>query len=201
MNFEPGDLRKIAAGLAVFLLCLAAGAGSVWWVIEQEKVGRRDASVSQARFAEADRRLREVRLEEEEIRDKSTVFRGLAARGIIGPEQRLEWVETIAALRQARRLFEIDYEFQPQQPLAGFTGPYPFNASQMQFRLPLLHEEDLLHFLEDLRASAAALVQARHCSLQRVPPGSTSSLSPQLMASCTLQWVTIGDSDTGGSKP
>ena len=201
MNLEPADLRKIAAGLAVLLLCLALGAGSVWWVLEQEKIGRRDANVSQSRFAEADRRLREVRLEEEEIRDKSTVFRGLAVRGIIGPERRLEWVETIAAIRQARRLFEVDYEFQPQQVLAGMTGPYPFNASQMQFRLPLLHEEDLLHFLADLRASAPALVQARHCSLQRVPAGSASSLSAQLTASCTLQWITIGDPNAGGSKP
>lgn len=199
MNFEVQDLRKIAAGLVTFVVFAAAGAAAVFWTLDQAAEAKRDYGLSQARFAEADRKLREVNREEEEIRANSALYRALETRGIIGPEQRLEWVELIAGIRKARRLFDIDYEFSPQQALAGSSPPYRFNASTMKFRLPLLHEGDLFRLLEDIQSRAPAHVQPRQCSLERIGGTGLSNLAPHLTGSCTLQWITItNELSTGG---
>jgi hypothetical protein len=44
-------------------------------------------------------------------------FQALKERGYIGPEKRLDWIETIARIKTARRIFKLDYEFAPQRPL------------------------------------------------------------------------------------
>lgn len=200
MNFEAQDLRKIAVGLVSLLLLAAAGTAAVLWALDQAKTAQRDYGLSQARFAEADRKLREVNREEEEIRANSALYRALESRGIIGAEQRLEWVELIAGIRKSRRLFDIDYEFSPQQALPGSSGPYRFNASTMKFRLPLLHEGDLFRFLEDIQGRAPAHVQPRQCSLERLGSAAVSNLAPHLTGSCTLQWITITNETSTGNR-
>ena len=200
MNFETQDLRKIAAGLVTLLILAAAGAAAVLWTLDQAVSAKRDYGRSQVRFAEADRKLREVNREEEEIRANSALYRALEARGIIGSEQRLEWVELIAGIRKSRRLFDIDYEFLPQQTLAGSSSPYRFSASTMKFRLPLLHEGDLFRFLEDIKNRAPAHVQPRQCSLERIGGAGLSNLAPHLTGSCTLQWITITNELSTGSR-
>jgi hypothetical protein len=200
MNPELRDLRKLATGLTVLVVLGAAAAAAGWWAVGETGRAEKAAVAAQARYAEAERRLREVSSEEEEIRRKAALFRELASRRIIGPEQRLEWVETIEAVRRARRLFDIDYEFLPQQTLAGGGAPYRFGTSTMSFRLPLLHEGDLFHFLEDLQGRAPALIQPRHCTLERNPGAGSSNLVPQLTAQCTLQWITLGDEAPGSRR-
>ena len=200
MNFETQDLRKIAAGLITLLVLTAVGAAAVYWTLGQAASAKRDYGLSQARFAEADRKLREVNREEEEIRANTALYTALESRGIIGPEQRLEWVELIAGIRKSRRLFDLDYEFSPQQALAGSTAPYRFNASTMKFRLPLLHEGDLFRLLEDIQGRAPAHVQPRQCSLERIGGAGLSNLAPHLAGSCTLQWITITNESSAGSR-
>lgn len=199
MNFEGRDFRKIALGLAVMLALLAAGGAAVWWSSMLAGKAQRDFRAALARHGEADRRLREVNREEEEIRANSEQYRQLVERGIIGPEKRLDWVELIAEIRKRRRLFDIDYEFSPQSVLAGTSSPYRFSSSTMKFRLPLLHEGDLFNFLEDIQTLAPAQIQARHCTIERIP-NANSNLAPHLTGSCTLQWITIQDERSSGGR-
>ena len=63
----------------------------------------------------------------------------------------------------------------------------------MQMRMKLLHEEDLLNFLADLRASAQAYLRVRRCDVERLPKaaGESRGIPPQLGADCTIDWITI----------
>jgi hypothetical protein len=200
MNFDVNDLKKLAPGLITAIVLAALGAAAVYWTLQASSKAERKFQLSQARFAEADRRLREVNREEEEIRANSARYQALVDRGVIGLEQRLEWVELIADIRKARRLFDIDYEYAPQQLLPGSSSPFLFHASTMKFRLPLLHEGDLFRFLEDLSSRAPAHVQPRQCTIERVASPATSNLAPHLNGSCTLRWITIRDERLGGAR-
>ena len=137
--------------------------------------------------------------EEQDMRAKIAEYQAIEARGIIGTEHRLDWVELMRGVQRERKLLGLEYEIQPSQPLQakpdnGSGTGYVFMNSVVRIQLPLLHEEDLLHFLDDTHAGAAALTRLRSCKLQRnstanIPQG--QGLPPQLMAECQMDWITL----------
>lgn len=137
--------------------------------------------------------------EEQDMRAKIAEYQAIESRGIIGSERRLDWVELMRNIQRERKLLGLEYEIQPSQPLPGIPGGgsgtgYIFMASVVSIQLPLLHEEDLLHFLDDAHAGAAALTRLRRCKIQRNNTVNTSQgqgIPPQLMAECQMDWITL----------
>jgi hypothetical protein len=119
----------------------------------------------------------------------------LIARGVIGPERRLDWIDRLAQLAQAHDLASLEYELAPQQP-AGIeslplaTGRYEFLASRMKLKLGLLHEQQLLDFLDDLARPDAAMLRLRACRIERIADRPADA---RLAADCTVDWITLRD--------
>jgi hypothetical protein len=112
--------------------------------------------------------------------------------GMIGPEKRLEWTESLRDLQRRLRLPGMNYEFGPQVPLESVAGAdYAFHSSQLKIQLRVLHEEDLLNFVGQLQKEAKALVVLRACKLSRLPGGSTPRDAAQLVGECTMEWITL----------
>ena len=66
-------------------------------------------------------------------------------------------MELIKDVRDTRRLLDVQYEFAPQQVISGASLPsHSFRSSTMQLRMKLLHEGDLLNFINDVRDKIAA---------------------------------------------
>lgn len=145
-------------------------------------------------------KLRRARDEEAEIKQKIAKFAELQARGIIGPEQRLLWVERIRQLRDGLKLFDLQYEIAPQRALdvataPGSSGSFDFLASTMRLEMQLLHEGDLLGFIDKLRASVPAFVRVRECRMVRTETVTEDGAAarPELKADCLLDWITIDE--------
>jgi hypothetical protein len=69
----------------------------------------------------------------------------------------------------------------------------------MRVDLALLHEEDLLRFLSDLRNSGNAYYSPRRCTLSRTGQAATgTAIMPRLRAECDIDLITLLD---GGTKP
>ena len=193
MKFLPGDLKKLRISLLVCLLMIVMGAAVVFFANGAIKSAQRERVAAQAQRNDYAGKLQRVRSEEAEIKEKSALFQKLQERGIIGEEQRLEWVELLKDIRDKRRLIDLVYEIEPQRPLdvapgAGFT----FNVSPMKVQLKLLHEEDLTRFLGDLNEQARALIQVRYCKVTRQPQGQAgTSGQANLLAECRIDWVTL----------
>jgi hypothetical protein len=199
-SFVAKDFAKLRVSAILMVVLVAAGAALVYWKHEQglrAKVLLREA---EGRHSNIDARLRRVNDEEQEIKTKTALFQTLERRGIVGPEQRLNWVETINRTIARRKLFAITYEISPQQPLGTPVLPYQFGASTMNFRLPLLHENDLTAFINDLRQEAPAIVHVERCRIERASAGGDSSNSAGLLSDCVLTWITLQDTRTGGKK-
>ena len=193
------NFRRIRLALAAAILMAAAGALLVYAAFEFNQAAGKSKAAALAARADRQGKLARARDEEQEMKQKIARYHQLAARGVIGEEHRLDWVERIRAIRQARKLYDIQYEIAPQQPLDAAVAPgasagHDFLASAMQMRMRLLHEEDLLNFLADLRAAGLAYIRVRRCGVERLPKGAaadTEGVPPQLEADCAIDWITI----------
>ena len=76
----------------------------------------------------------------------------------------------------------------------GKPASVDFFASTMKVDLALLHEEDLLRFLADLRDSGNAFYSVRRCVVARTGQALASApMTPRLRADCEVDLVTIQD--------
>ncbi|MBE7458974.1 MAG: hypothetical protein HS112_00370 [Zoogloeaceae bacterium] len=196
--FSKDDFRRVWLSLAAALVMAAIGAAAVFAATQLRQAEAKSKAAAQAQRMESQRRLAQARDEEQEIKKKIASYNALANRGILGEEHRLDWVEQIRAIKTERKLFDVQYEFAPQKPvdaalLPGASGNYEFLTSTMQLRMKLLHEEDLLNFLADLRDQAQAYIRVRSCDVTRLPKqsGEIGALPPQLDADCSIDWITI----------
>ena len=160
MKLVPDDFQKLQYSLLAMVLMLAVGVISVVTAYRATKTASIDRVATQTDRNDARSKLQRVRGEESEIKQKSALFNQLQARGMVGEEQRLEWVELIREIRDKRRLIDLQYELAPQRSLDNSApgNGYAFYASTMKVQLKLLHEEDLTRFIDDLRRQAKALI-------------------------------------------
>jgi hypothetical protein len=184
-------LRWPLLGLAAaLLLALGIGAGA-WHYVQQAQSAADSAEHAAAQMHGQAQRLRS---EEQDTREKISQYQNIAARGIIGPERRLDWVELMRTIQNERKLLGLEYEILPQAPMSNMTANsgHAFMKSSMRVQVPLLHELDLILFLQDLRTQAPAYIHLRSCRLNRAPDTpNPAGVSPQLLAECQIDWVTL----------
>jgi hypothetical protein len=138
-------------------------------------------------------RLFNAETEKREIRLYQPQYAALRERGLIGQENRLDWVDAMRQIQEQRKLMPITYELEPQQPVqmdgAMELGGYRLHGSRMNLHMDLLHEGDLFVLLDDLRQRS--FYSAQECSIKRAAAGLPTPLAPTLTADCTLNWLTL----------
>lgn len=188
MNRPPIAALKVPLTLFVVALLLAlAGAG---WSQHQsaQAVAARDA----ARSAVADARLQLLRARQQQqlVAGHLAAYRTLAARGFVGPETRLAWIEAVQLANRDAGLYGLEYRLAPRQPERARGLPLGYTA--MTLTLPLLVETDLPRFLTAVRARAPGLVRVRGCRLTRLSDAPFQAVNqPLLQAECELRWYTL----------
>jgi hypothetical protein len=197
MKLSTTDLPKIRFSLIAALLMVTLGIIALLYAQERAKAAQIAQTNTERTYKEFDSKLRQVRNEEKDIRQKTATFSQLQARGIFGDEQRLEWIELLKNIHEQRRLIEMDYEIAAQHPLTALdTRPgndLAFYASTMKLHVKLLHEEDLTRLLADLRRQAKALIQVKSCKVNRLTNQAAEDASHRayLLAECEIDWITL----------
>jgi hypothetical protein len=199
MKFDAKDLKRLQWAIAFLVVLTLVGTGSVWTTQQMKASSEKAVQEATAARRDIQSKLARAREEEQELRDKIGRFQALKTQGYIGPEQRLDWIETLARIKTSRRIFRLDYEFAPQRPVdaaiipgGAAAGGFEIMASQMKLQMQLLHEGELLAFLAELRESVQALIQVRSCVIERIPASTTDrGRNAQLKADCTLEWITL----------
>jgi hypothetical protein len=197
VNFTREEMRKLAVPLAVALGLLALGAALIWGARASYGAAQREFAMIQAERRQNAERLARIAEEEREVSEKLDVYKQLKTLNILGEERRLEWADAITRIRTQRELLDLSYRVDRQRLLksvAGKPGTVDFFASTMRVQLALLHEEDLLRFLADLRASGNAYYAVRSCNLARTGQAATgTTITPRLRATCEIDLVTLID--------
>lgn len=198
MSISTNDFARIRWSLA--FLAVGSFAGFAMTYVSQQVVSRAEASQRQLAAQQRDIRIRLSRANEEEqdMRHRIARYQALLDRGIIGQEERLNWVEQIARIKADRRLLDLQYDLSPQKPVddailpgGALAGSYELMASTMHLQMPLLHEYDLLGFLSDLRQAVHAHLLVRDCAIERAAATGEHGLPAQLRAECTIDWITL----------
>ena len=138
-----------------------------------------------------------------DLREIPLDYRGyydLEARGIIGGERRLDWIESITDAAAVVRVPTFLYSFDAQRPYqASFpldSGKFQIFATNVTLTLGLLHEGDLPALLNELDRSAAGQFSVSNCDMART--GEQVLADPRhnnVDAVCHLQWFTIKKPD------
>ncbi len=183
--------------LSLGLLILSAAL--LWFAHDalRREYAARVSATQEAR--EAADRYRHTAADESIIRDTIARFHTLRLRGIIGPEQRLDWADRLRSIRDQHHFAQLDFELSPQRIVGPLSTPgdYQLGTSRMQLRAGLLHEGDFFDLMTELRQPGNAIVAPRRCTL--TPSAERAAQGINLRAECTLEWLTI--SATTGAKP
>ena len=199
MMLERSDLKRLRAPFVAALLLAGIGAAALVSTENNLAEAEQLRKAGHERLVAARNQLAKVSEEEQEIRNNLVQFKQISDRGMTGAEKRLEWIETLAAIQKKRRMFQVQYTLEPQRAVdyPGMAqnqkgGAGIFMASRVKLELQLLHEEDLLNFFADLRASGASFASLRSCSISREGIGSGGGpLRPRLRASCVIDMITL----------
>jgi len=195
MNLTRAISRQLALPALAFLLLVAAGGvliGSAQRMLAQENG---QLAAARAERQQAQERLARIAEEEREVRENIEVYRRLKELRILGEERRLDWVDAMTRIRAQRGLLDLRYQVERQKLLKSVPGK-PANvdvrSSTMNVELALLHEGDLLRFLEDVRASGNAHYAVRRCSINRIGQAATgAAIAPRLRAVCQIDLITL----------
>ena len=196
MKFGAKDLKGLRLPIAVCLVLCLAGVASDFAANRYHQDTKKQGAAISAKRTEVQGKLDRANEEEREIKANLEQYRALVARGIIGEEKRLDWIDALTAIKNERQLFNISYSIAPQKGLdyPGFgasSGVY-FMASRVKIELQLLHEEDLLNFIDDLAKRSKLYLSTRSCDIQRSARGSGgTTLAPRLKADCVFDLITV----------
>jgi len=191
------ELKQLALPLLAAAALLAAGAALIVSGGEALRSSNTRFAVAQAERRQNAERLARIAEEEREVSEKLDVYQRLKQLNILGEERRLEWADAINRIRVQRELLDLRYRVERQKLLVsapGKPGNVDFFASSMRVELELLHEEDLLRFLADLRDSGNAYYSVKKCTVSRTGQAvSGATMTPRLHAACDIDLVTIID--------
>ncbi len=190
------EYRLIRLPLLLFIAAAVAGLvmiGIAWWA----------RTAATARQQQAHGRLEQLQVEAAQMLQNrqdydhfSGRFRDLKAKGIIGDEDRLQWVEVLAGLRRNNPEMQIRFRIEPQRPL-DFIPDIPEGmkvfGSRMWLEMQAPHETRLLKLLAELDREAHGLHLLRQCSIRRgrLTPGRTGWVADPLEAACVIEWISV----------
>lgn len=193
MKLTRADLPKLWPPLAAMLALFIAAGLLAWNSHRNAEQAEQEKQAALVVRNQTEQRLHQVRSEEQEIKERAQLVLRLQERGITGDENRLDWIELLRDTQRSLRLPGMKYEFGAQAPLdADNTASYAWYASPLRVQLRLLHENDLLNFLQYIQRNARAEVIVRSCKLGPLPSqGEEREAGAQLGADCEMQWLTV----------
>ena len=190
------DIGVLQGALGMFAVCLLiAGLMLAASFYFRDQMNREYQS-HQMRFRDISRQYLSVDVEERIIVDYLPAFRNLYQRGVLGPEQRLSWLEALKLAGDEVKPPKLGYQIQGQTNFAAEfpvnTGGFDIRTSDMELSMGLLHEGDLFAVLSTLDDHAAGLFSVSECDLVRANfTARSEALSERLEAVCQLRWFTL----------
>lgn len=207
MKWTAADWRFLRAPLLTLLAVLLLGGAMVFFTHQWLDQSRGVFKQQEGALLDARNRLHKSGDEKERILRYRDAFLSLQQHGLIGEEQRINWVDALRAASLQLKMFGINYQIDAQQayqsPAVKDAGPYRLRQSVMKINMGLLHEEDLPRFMATLASLDAGFFIIRECDLQRQGSGRSEAVGvqPHLNAECSLAWLTMSEGKAGEPRP
>ncbi len=188
------ELKALRTPLAVLVTVVALAGAAVYYTDLLAKKATTDLTRQKGVFQAAQTRMRQSGDEKETIVKYVDAYRDLEKSGFAGEEQRINWLDALRNANARAELFGVSYQIgiQHAYPYAAELDPGTISLQEsiMELDMRLLHEGDLLRFVEELRAQQAGLFHIRDCTLIRTDRSDTLRNQPYINAKCDLAWIT-----------
>ena len=189
------DLAALRGALLALATIVALGAAAVAFTARLVDQADGEMKIQKAALQEARVRYQRSGDEKDTIVRYLGGYEKLQREGVVGEERRINWIDGLRTANIRSELFGVDYQIGVQQPYSGVgasQGGIELRQSEMKIRLPLLHEGDLLRFLETLDRQQVGLFTVDQCMLDRInQAGGAPRYQPNLVAECNLSWITL----------
>lgn len=196
MKREDIDWSVLRGALLTFSVCLLLSGGIVYGGFYFRDKMNVQYRLHNGNFQSISQRYLAVDEEERIIKRFYPRFIDLYNEGIIGREQRLNWLEVLRASGEELKLPGLTYEissqslYTPTFPIS--LGRFQLYSSQMTLNMQLLHEGDLLRLLDFIDEKAQGMFSVSDCQLSRAAQGiNISAEAANVQGRCTLHWFSI----------
>ncbi len=178
--------------LLLLAALLLAGAGIMWSSNTQLEANENLQQQTRARQA-AQQKLQRSNVEKTLIQQNLGGYQNLVARGFIGEENRLAWLEAVQQSNRDAALYGLNYTLAPRTAApAALAKGLPLGQTVMTLRMPMLVETDLPRFLEALQQRTRSVFRVRACQITRASEAAPEALNrPELETECELLWFTL----------
>ena len=127
-------------------------------------------------------------------------------QGFVGSESRLDWIESLRIIAKELGLPHVNYSLEPQRdviaPVGQVGGDSDISISQSTFELEigLVHELDLLRFVDRLQAETPGLVKVDRCNMVRQSNSlELSATHANIVANCSIVMFSVITADVAES--
>lgn len=195
INWPTLHLPMLAMAVA-----LSASAAAVYFTEQKRAATERVLNGERATLSAIRQRVSQSDQEKQVILRYLQTYEDLRNQGVVGPEQRVNWLDALRAASQQVRVFELDYQLgqQGRSTLPIDSTAYNLQQSVMKLRMRLLHEGDVLGLLNALEDQHAGLYLLNRCSVSRIA-GNRAALryEPHIEADCELTWLSLTPKEKG----
>ena len=203
MKFSTKDLPRTRGLLIISVLTLVLGA-IIAYVSNGVLIEAQQSKITADReWSEAHRKLERTKNEQEDLQGYYRQYQNLVEQNVIGQERRLDWIETIEKIRNKLNIFSVKYKLEPQETLnletVTTSNSFDLHRSNMTLDFSLLHEGQLLNFLDTLSKEAKGMYLLESCTLTRNDFVRQLRFIPNLQAKCTLGWITLNEKIVDGT--
>ena len=195
MKLSKSDLPLMRR--SILTICASAFVSTVILYIsggyaESARIDRRNA---QTLLNEARNHLAMARQDQENMANYAGEYSILIEQKIIGDDQRLDWMEGLEKIRLKNPVTDFRYHIAPQKIYASQlpidSGNFDIRYSEMKLQFDLLHEAQLLDFLDALRADIKGWYLLEGCTMQRAGGEDGQTTATRLKAECSGGWITL----------
>lgn len=203
MNAE--EFKALRGPLILLVIMLIAASLAIYYTNSLREKAELAFKQQQNQLREAQTRMQRSGDEKAIIVQYVDKYRQLEQAGIIGDEQRINWLDSLRIANERTDLFGINYSIGIQQayPYAAELDPGQISLRQsvMKLEFRLLHEIDLLRFFEVLRAQGSGLFHLDSCTMRRTELTGALRFQPNIAANCELAWITASPVTASGVRP
>lgn len=116
--------------------------------------------------------------------------------GLLGKERRLDWIEAIQTVSENLEIPTLRYEIASQEirpnNMGINTGKFQIYQSPMTFKMDMLHELDLIRFIDRIDRLARGYFTVSRCTIVRKNKTiENDELTSNLSAECKINWLNI----------
>lgn len=186
-------LAALKWSLAIVAGALVLAVTGVLWSLDQTGNAAAAHSRAERTRANADAQLGRSRQQQELIAAHLADYKALVARGFVGAEDRLGWIEAAQLAGREAGLPGLEYRLDPRADApATLAHGLPLKQTRMILIVPLLVETDLVRFLAALERRGAGMHRLHGCTLTRTDDTPFEAVNqPRLKAECEIFWYTV----------